>query len=177
MKKYIIKLSLTIGLIMTFSACSINPKIYSNKTPVFKINEYFNGEVSAFGVLQDWKGRVTRTFTVKMQGDWKGNEGTLKEWFVFDDGEKSERIWKVKLIDENNFTASATDSKGDAKGEQYGNTLRMQYTLNIPYKGKTMPIALDDWMYLVDDNNLINISQMKKFGLPVGKISIGFVKK
>lgn len=175
--KKIINLALTIGLIMTFSACSIDPKIYSDKKPIFKINEYFNGEVSAFGVLQDWKGRVTRTFTVKMEGSWQGNEGILKEWFVFDNGEKSERTWKVKLLDENNFVASANDSKGDAKGEQYGNTMRMQYVLNIPYKGKLMPIALDDWMYLVDEKNLINISQMKKFGLPVGKISIGFVKK
>ena len=128
-------------------------------------------------MLEDWNGLVTRRFSAKINGSWNGNEGVLKESFVFDDGKTQERTWKVNFSDQNNFVASAGDVVGTAIGKQFGNSLNMKYVLNVPYKSSNININMDDWMYLINDNILINKTKMKKFGITVGILTIVFVKK
>ncbi len=80
---------LTLIFTMTLFSCSVsNPKIYEKNSPKFDVREYFNGKLEAYGVVKDWRGKITRRFHVKMDGKWQGNEGVLKESFIFDDGEK-----------------------------------------------------------------------------------------
>lgn len=155
---------------------STNPKIYSKNSPKMDIRNYLNGKLEAHGILQNRSGEVIKTFTVKMVGSWKGNEGKLEEDFIFSDGKKDRRIWEIKFLDENNFTAKAHDTVGVAKGEQYGNALKMDYVLQVDVDGKKYDISLIDWIYLVDEKNAINVSQMKKFGFRVGTLSISFKK-
>lgn len=162
---------------MSLFSCSIkDPKIYQNNSPKFDIRQYFNGKLEAYGVVKDWRGKINRRFYATMQGKWNGNEGILEEQFLFDDGEKQARNWKIKIIDNNNFTATAGDVVGEATGKQYGNSLRMDYVLRTPVGNKTYNLAIEDWIYLIDNNHVINESKIKKFGLTVGYLTIGFNK-
>lgn len=161
---------------MVFSYFSDHPKNYQNNLPAFHINEYFNGPVEAWGILKDWRGHVTRRFKVTMVGSWQKEKGVLEEKFYFDDGEEQTRTWHITLKNSQEFIAKAQDSVGEALGVQRGNTLQMTYTLRIPYKQSTLDLTLDDWMYLVDNKHLMNVSTMKRWGLPVGQIIIGFTK-
>lgn len=168
---------LTIICLMSLFSCSIkDPKIYQNNSPKFDIRQYFNGKLEAYGVVKDWRGKINRRFYATMQGKWNGNEGILEEQFLFDDGEKQARNWKIKIIDNNNFTATAGDVVGEATGKQYGNSLRMDYVLRTPVGNKTYNLAIEDWIYLIDNNHVINESKIKKFGLTVGYLTIGFNK-
>ncbi len=155
---------------------SIDPKIYEKTSPKLDIRNYLNGPLEAQGILQNRSGKVIKTFSVKMVGSWKGNEGKLEEDFVFSDGKKDRRIWEIKLSDDNNFTAKAHDTVGIAKGEQYGNAMKMDYVLKIDVDGKKYDIRLIDWIYLVDEKTAINVSQMTKFGFRVGTLTISFKK-
>ncbi|MFT5703753.1 MAG: hypothetical protein ACI9TO_001131 [Rickettsiales bacterium] len=167
-------------LVMTLFSCSkITPKDYQANSPKLDIREYLNGKIKAWGMLEDRSGKVTRRFVVDMEGKWNGNEGVLEEYFTFDDGEKSERIWTIKFSDDNNFTASAGDVIGEAKGSQYGNAMRMKYVLDLVVDKETgakYKVTLDDWMYLLDDKILVNKSTIKKFGITFGKLTIFFQK-
>lgn len=179
--KKLSKIILTlIPIAMSLFSCSSHAPVkkYADKTPKIDIIKYFTGDLEAFGMLQNRSGEVTRRFTVKMTGtpNKKGDELTLQEYFIFDDGEKQERIWKVKKTDENNFTATAGDVVGTAKGEQFGNALKMKYVLTIPYNGKNLDVTVDDWMYLINEKHLVNTSEIKKFGFTVAKLTIGFNK-
>ena len=40
-----------------------------------------------------------------------------------------------------------------------------------------MNLNMDDWMYLVDDDTIINRTSMNKFGLEVGEIVLIMKKK
>lgn len=173
-----LKLSLLINIlaIMFLSGCSHDIKIYSKNEPKIDIREYFNGNLEAYGILQDWRGRVVKTFTAKIKGSWNGNVGTLEEHFDFSDGKTDDRTWTLKMIDDNNFTASAHDVLGESKGQQYGNAVKMEYVLTIPVDDKKYDITIKDWLFLIDDRSLINVSDMKKFGLKVGRLAIGFKK-
>ena len=43
--------------------------------------------------------------------------------------------------------------------------------------GSTMALNLDDWMYLIDEDNMINRTKMYKFGIPVGEITLYIGKR
>lgn len=175
MKKFL--LLINISLLMFCSSCSsTSPKIYSQSPLKMDIRNYFRGNLEAYGILQDRSGKVIKTFTVKMKGTWKGNDGKLEEDFVFSDGKTDHRVWDLKVFDDNNFTGKAGDVVGIAKGEQYGNAMRMNYTLTIPYENRKINVNIDDWMFLIDNDSLINVSQLKKFGFKVATLTIGFKK-
>ncbi len=167
------------GLIMILSSCSsLKAEDYANNTPLLTIQDYFNGPATAEGMLQNWRGKQTRRFSVVMQGTWKNNtEGTLHEEFVFDDGEKQTRDWHLKMLDAHHFTGTAHDVVGVARGEQYGNAIHMNYVLSIPVNGKLMNISIDDWLYAINKQTVINKSTLSKFGLNVGYLTIAFNKK
>lgn len=152
----------------------IDPKIYSENSPKLDIRSYFNGPIEAQGILQDRSGKVIKTFTVKMEGSWLKNEGSIKEEFIFSDGKTDKRTWEIKFSDDHNFTAKAHDIVGIAKGQQYGNSMRMDYVLRIKVDGKEYDISLIDWIYLVDDKIAINVSKMTKFGFHVGTLTVSF---
>ena len=162
-----------------FSCSNIKPKDYSANNPKLDIRQYLNGKIQAWGMLEDRSGKITRRFTVDMHGKWTGNKGILEEYFIFDDGEKSKRIWTIEFSDDHNFTASAADTVGKAKGSQYGNAMQMQYVLDLVVdktKGTRYNVTLDDWMYLLDEETLVNKSVIKKFGITFGKLTIFFKK-
>ncbi len=63
---------------------------------------------------------------------------------------------------------------GVAKGEIAGNALRWRYRLNLPVDGTTYEMSMDDWMYLMDEDTLINRTSMSKLGVEVGQVTLFF---
>jgi hypothetical protein len=51
-----------------------------------------------------------------------------------------------------------------------GNSMFLDYVLRIPYGDDTLDLRIDDRMYLVSPDVLINESSMTKFGVNVGEI-------
>ena len=100
----------------------------------------------------------------------------MQEWFEFDDGEKTERVWDIVFVNNKFFKGKAHDIIGDANGEQNGNAVNINYTLQVPYKDSNINLKMDDWMYLIEDDLILNRTSMKKFGLKVGEIML-FMKK
>lgn len=164
---------------MSLPGCSL-PSFdsFKGKGPRLEISDYFNGRVEAWGFIQDWKGEVSRRFTVTMQGSWSNGVGTLDEDFVFDDGETTKRIWTLTKKENGHFIGEAADVVGVAKGKQEGNAINMKYVLRVNRTPEsTIDLTIDDWLILMDDKRMINISKFYKFGLPVGGLTIYFEKK
>ena len=67
---------------------------YKNKSPQFKMNEFFSGKLCAWGVVRDRSGEVSRKFVADIAATAEKDAVVLDEEFVFDDGEKQKRIWK-----------------------------------------------------------------------------------
>lgn len=170
-------LTLFISALLT-QGCSMNQiHNYEKNQPILMMEDYFNGHVKGYGLIQKYTGGVRRRFTVDMQGQWKGNHGTLDEDFIYDDGEKQHRQWQLTRTDEHHFNAVADDITGISHGEQYGNAIHMTYVLQIPYNGKTINVTMDDWLYRVNNQVVLNNAVMKKFGIPIGRITASFFKE
>ncbi|MBA4274316.1 MAG: DUF3833 domain-containing protein [Alphaproteobacteria bacterium] len=167
-----------LGAILSLSACS-GPSVeaYAEKKPKLDIREYLNGKLKAFGIIEDYSGEVISSFTVDMEASWEGNKGTLKEDFLFEDGKKEQRIWTINVSDDGKIVGAAHDVVGESKGKQRGNAFNMAYTLKREVNGRMLEFSMDDWMFMVDDKHLINKTRMKKFGITVAKLTIGFYKE
>lgn len=158
--------------IVLLSSCTPGVQHYEDQQPSFVPSAFFNGQLQAVGIVQDFKGEVTRRFTADIVAEWQGNRGVLDEQFVFDDGEEQSRCWRLTQQGDE-LTGTAGDVIGEAKGQAKGNTLNWQYVLRVAMDdGDSIDLHLDDWLYLVTEDHLINRTQMHKFGLPVGEITL-----
>lgn len=169
-------LILTLPLMLLAGCSGMQPKDFEGTTPKLNLFEYFRGETRAWGIFQDRAGTLKRQFTVDIEGTIAGDQLTLVEDFVYADGEESQRIWRIRQLDEHRFEGRADDVVGTAEGVAYGQALNWRYTLQLPYKGSTIDVKLDDWMFLQPDGVLVNRATVSKFGFRVGEVTLFFRK-
>ncbi len=150
---------------------------YAQFTPRFDIFEYFQGKTRGWGMFQDRSGTLKRQFVVDINGVIENNELVMTEDFVWNDGEKSQRIWRIQRTQSGQYSGRAADVVGQAQGKSAGNALNWQYTLNLPVDGKTWQVNFDDWMFLQPDNVLLNRATMSKLGIRLGEVTIAFSKQ
>jgi hypothetical protein len=165
-------------MMFLLGACSTTPiKDYQNESPKLDLTQYFNGTLDAVGMFQDRSGKVIKRFHVVIDAKWVGEVGTLDEHFIWSDGTKSQRVWTLRKTDAHHFTGTAADVVGEAKGETYGNALQWRYVLALPVDGKVYNVNVDDWMYMIDDTQVLNRSTVSKFGIHFGDITLYFKKR
>lgn len=82
-------------LCIWLSGCSAEIDDYRATTPKFDLFNYFVGTTHAWGMVQDYTEKQTRRFEVVIEGRIENNQLILVEDFVFDDGEKDQRIWTI----------------------------------------------------------------------------------
>jgi hypothetical protein len=159
-----------------FSSCSSSLDDYDNTKPEFNLPIYFDGEVTAWGIVQDYTNKLTRRFCVDIVGTWQGNRGQLHETFYYNDGEQQIRIWELQIDENGNVSGGAADVIGKASGGSKGTAFNWQYTLRVPIDDTEYDLFVDDWMFMIDKNRVMNRSYMKKLGVTVAEISIFFDK-
>ena len=76
MKKNIFFISIVLIIFILFFKSyfknnNMKPEDFINTKPIIKIENYFEGEVQAWGLLQDRKGKVTRQFKADMFGKFE----------------------------------------------------------------------------------------------------------
>ncbi len=155
---------------------TMKPEDFKSTKPTIKIEKYFEGQVEAWGMLQDRKGKVKRQFKANMFGKFENNILTLEEEFFWTDGEKQKRVWNIEKIDEHNYIGKAEDVVGKAKGFSYGSAFKFEYDLLVPFKGKNIKISFDDWIFKQDEEVAINRATLTKFGFKVGELTVFFKK-
>ena len=154
----------------------MNLKNFENETPKFVLEDYFDGKTKAWGMFHDRFGNLKRSFKVDITGTIDNDTLTLDEKFIYNDGEKESRIWSIKILGNNKYSGTADDVIGEATGISSGNALNWKYKLNLKVKESTVAVDFDDWMFLQDDNILMNRAEVKKWGIVLGVVSITFKK-
>ena len=163
-------LLITAGL-LALSACSqVQVTDYAGMKPELKVEEFFNGPMTAHGVVKNRGGKVMRTFNATIAASWQDGVGTLDEDFVFDDGEQQKRIWTLTPQPDGSYLGTAGDVSGAGTLTQAGNSVFLDYVLQVPYRGQVLDVRVDDRMYLLTTDVLINESKLKKFGFQVGEL-------
>ena len=149
---------LTLGLallMLILAGCSTEVTEYRQQQPALDIFHYFQGRTEAWGMVQD---------------------RTLHERFVYDDGEKQQRVWRIRRTGDNRYQGTAGDIEGVASGQAAGNAFHWRYSMNVEASGSRWLLHFDDWMFLQDGSHLFNKTEMKKFGITVATVTLFFTR-
>lgn len=171
------RLIIVLLCVLSLAGCA-GPDVddYASATPKLSLQDYFNGEIEAWGMFQKRNGEVARRFHVRMIGTWEGNTGVLDEYFTYSDGTTERRVWTLVKQSDGSWRGTADDVEGEARGDVAGNAFHWRYTLRLEVDGSTWLVDFDDWMYLIDDKVMLNRAVMSKWGVELGQVTLSFIK-
>lgn len=166
------------------AACTGKPSFDDRSLSDHKLNldEFFDGELVAYGLCQDILGTVRRSFVVTLNGDWDGTRLRLIEDFVYEDGSTEQRVWTLVKTGDDTWTGTAPDVIGEATGVENGDRFNWKYEIDLPIPAatgetETLRVTFDDWMWLQSDDRLLNLAYVKRYGLDIGVETISFEKE
>lgn len=143
----------------------------------FTMEEYFNGQTVAKGVFVSKIAKTRREFDVRITGTFDGAVLTLREDFVFADGEIDQKTWVFKKSDGNTYVGTREDLVGTTLLTFKDNVAHFEYDVLLPRAGKKpVKVHFDDKMILRKDGILLNRARVSKFGLPIGKVAVNFAR-
>jgi hypothetical protein len=169
-KKIIQSLGVILMSGFIFSGCSTDISYYKNDKPALNLQNYLQGKIIGSGIIKDWRGRVTKQFDFVAEASWNNSICTFKEEMRYYDGQVDHRTWTIKKINDNYYEGTTNDVIGVAKILVDGNAMNWQYRMDIKVDDSIYRIKFDDWMYLMNNNTLINHNTFKKFGITVGTL-------
>lgn len=175
MSRRIVALFTASLLLLVLGGCAthLDGTRYANQAPPFDLFRFFDGEVRAWGLVQNRRGEVVQRFEVTIDGSVEGDRLTLDETFRYGLGEGPEkRIWTIDRRADGRFTGTAGDILGDASGEAHGNAFFWSYSMDLPVGDTRYRVRFEDWIFALDDRRIMNRSYIQKFGLDVAEVTI-----
>ena len=146
------------------------------RTRKFDLEQYFTGRMKAWGLVEPRFSGPVRLFTVDMEGRREGDLLVLDEHFVYSDGEKQFRQWRIRRMADGSIRGEAADVTGMAEGREEGASLFLTYALNLKTKSGEWQLAADDRLFRFDDEMALNRLRLSKWGVPVAEVTIAFRK-
>lgn len=176
--KQILGVGLLLAAGIALSGCNtMKIEDFAGKQPVLKPETYFLGETRGSGIFQDRFGNLRRQFVVDMVGEMDGEVLVLTEDFVYDDGEKEQRIWHLKPLGDGRYEGVAGDVIGTARGQAAGNAFQWSYRIDLKVGDGRWRVAFDDWMFLQPGGVILNRATVTRWGIEIGTLTVSFHKK
>jgi hypothetical protein len=173
------QLILAFAVLFLVPGCGgMNIEDFKGSKPEFRPEAYFAGKSEAWGIFEDRFGKLRAQFKVDIDGQWDPTSRTLvlTEDFLYSDGKTERRVWTLRKRGDNDFTGSAADVVGEAVAQVQGNAMNLRYDFNMKIGDMTVRVHFDDWMFLMDEQVMINRATVTKFGLEIGSATIFFRK-
>nr|WP_179952539.1 DUF3833 domain-containing protein [Ningiella ruwaisensis] len=168
-----------IAALLTLSACSISidGESYRDVEPEFDIDEFFDGKVKAWGIVQNRSGEVVQRFIVDIDAYKENGNLILDETFEYGVGDGvKKRVWTISKNPDGTYTGNAGDIAGPATGISYGNAFNFAYEMDLEVDGSTYRVNFDDWFWAFNSDTMMNRSYIKKFGIVMAEVTI-FMQK
>ena len=182
----LLRLLLAVGVLVTLfsglSACAKRDITHlAERRPTLALEKFFEGQSVAYGIFEDRFGNLRRQFRVNLQGTVSGNRLVLDEQFLYEDGEKAQRIWTIDKLDTGDdgtvrYEGQASDVEGRANGRVSGNGLNWRYDVALTMNGRELEVHFDDWIYRQSQDVAINRAYVSKFGVEIGSVTIVFLR-
>ncbi len=172
--KTFVGLSLAVLLPLGFmSACATAPLAPREASSApFIVERDLAGATIARGEFRSITG-TRRAFTANLQGSWDGETLTLVEDFVFDDGERDRKTWRLRRVAPGQYSGTREDVVGTARGVQDGAYFRLEYDVILPSEnGRGRKVRFRDVMALSDNGTVHNDAVVGWRGLRVGSVSL-----
>jgi len=147
-----------------------------NDSACFDLLTYFEGRTLASGVFEGRDGTPRRRFEVELTGTVQGSLLLLEEHFLFDDGERQQRTWRLLRGSGQDFTGHCDDSIGEARGSFECGRATLDSTLRLKVRNRSIPMTFKDVFYDTGAGTVLNRSTVSKWGIRLGQVLILFRK-
>jgi len=167
-----------IAALFVLTACNAVPTFDQPSLggPKLDLEEYFVGDLRAYGQFQDILGKVRNRFEVDIEGSFDGEVLTLVEDFVYDDGSTEQRIWRLTKTGEDTWDGRADGVYGVAKGVEDEDRFNFTYFLEQKTEDGSVTLEFDDWLWRFDEKRVLNKAYVSRYGIRVGVVTIWFEK-
>lgn len=157
------------------AGCATAPPLPKDAGPgTFSLERDLAGETIARGEFSAITG-ARRGFTAKLNGVQEGEVFVLREDFVYDDGEKDTKTWRLTKTANGGYSGTREDVVGAAIGVQNGRIFRLSYDIRLPKKDGSpgRKVRFQDVMALAPDGTtVINHARVSLYGIRVGAVKL-----
>ncbi len=159
---------------ITLIGCATRPPIpvEAAEQAAFVLEEDLVGQRVARGEFRSITG-ARRGFTAYLNGSWDGRTLTLVEDFVFDDGERDRKTWRLERVAPGEYVGTREDVVGQARGFQDGPAFRLEYDVRLPSaNGPGRRVRFRDVLVETPDGAVLNRANVGYFGLRVATVTL-----
>ncbi|MFC0242780.1 DUF3833 family protein [Rhodopseudomonas telluris] len=152
---------------------------FKNTSPEFLPEEFFNGRLEGWGVLESLIGGLQKRATITAEGKWDAATQAVHftETYRFDDGHVDTLQWTIRKLGPGKYSGTEPRLDGEASGEQAGCAFHWQYTRETPQKdGSTTKLNFDDWFYRIDATGCMVRGSAGRAGLPFATAHVTYRK-
>jgi len=152
---------------------------FKNTSPEFLPEEFFNGRLEGWGVLESLVGGLQKRSTISAEGRWDAASQTVHvtETYRFDDGHVDTLRWTIRKLGPGRYSGAEPRLDGEASGEQAGCAFHWSYTRDTPQPGgSSSKLNFDDWFYRIDDRACIVRGSAGRAGLPFATAHVTYRK-
>jgi len=132
------------------------------------LESFFAGRTQGDGVFINSWTKSKRRFQVVIDGTWDGRVLALSESYVYDDGLREQKSWRLQQTAPGVFTGTYDDTIGPAHIWSEGSVVRLHYKLRLA----GIALAFDETMTLRDDGRVIDKARVTKWGILVGRLEV-----
>lgn len=163
--------------ILAGCSVSVDGDSYKTVSPKFELESFFDGNVKAWGIVQNRSGDVVQRFIVDIDAYMQDGNLILDETFEYGVGDGPlKRVWTLSKNADGTYTGNAGDIVGPATGTSFGNAFNFAYEMDLEVDGSTYRVNFDDWFWAFNDDTMMNRSYIKKFGIVMAEVTI-FMQK
>ena len=166
-------------VLLLIGGCSVSIEgdTYKDVNPKFELESFFDGKVTAWGIVQNRSGEVVQRFIVDIDAYKEGDKLILDETFEYGVGDGPlKRVWTITKNADGTYTGTAGAIAGPATGKSYGNAFSFAYEMDLEVDGSTYRVNFDDWFWAFNEDTMMNRSYIKKFGIVMAEVTI-FMQK
>lgn len=166
-------------IIAVSTGCSapLKPAAFAATSPAFDPVTFWTGKTHSWGVMENRDGAPAAIVTTTTDGTPAGEDGLLMIQQLVVDGKPTTRQWHMRRLSPGQFVATATDMIGTARASASGRTLHWTWTLATKPGNGFYNVKMEQWMYLSDNNTLLNRTVISKWGVRLAEISEQFVRE
>lgn len=150
---------------------------FAGTGPEFRPEEFFDGRLEGWGVLEKPTGGVQKRFTVAAEGRSFAGGVRYAETWTFDDGHVDTLNWEIRAQGGGRYTGVEDRSEGQAEGERAGCAFHWKYSRDTPQPdGKSMKLNFDDWFFRIDESAVVAKGTAGRLGLPFATAHVTYRK-
>jgi len=163
---------------LSLFGCATAPAAPSDAAGAFLLERDLHGAAVARGEFRAING-VRRGFTVEMRGSLEGDVFILEEDFLYDDGERDRKTWRLRRVAPGRYVGAREDVVGEAQGRQDGNYFRLEYDVRLPGRDGApgMKVRFRDVMARTADGAILNRASVGWWGFRIARVELRITRE